>query len=177
MAIPAAALSETRKPRHRITADIVCLLLVTATTISCGGRQLSRSVNSTSPSVGVNSPTTESIPQPPPTLFASPSGAPPRVVLTNAAQSQPIAVPVGTVVEVDLTGWDRDTISAPHTYETGVLQPISSSGHPATTTQATFRAVAVGDAVVFAVLTTHCKACMPQGVDISIVVVAAAFSS
>ena len=100
-----------------------------------------------------------------------------RVVLTNAAQSQPIAVRVGTVVEVDLTGWDRDTISAPHTYETGVLQPISSSGGPATTTQATFRAVAAGDAVVFAVLTTHCKACMPQGVDISIVVVATAFSS
>jgi hypothetical protein len=98
------------------------------------------------------SPNPSSIPAAASPSTASPSPTGPRLVLTNADDGRAITVVVGTFIDVELAV-DSPTTVDPAVADRDVLEPLGFSTGSSSRSEASFRAVANGNAKLFAM--TH----------------------
>ncbi|HVS44956.1 MAG TPA: hypothetical protein VMU20_22085 [Candidatus Dormibacteraeota bacterium] len=93
----------------------------------------------------------------PPATAPSPASSPPATVRVDET-TEAVTIRVGTLLDVELHGDPSDRWSEPDTPTPALLERLSGSADATTgNAQATFRAVAAGDAVVMIQRTTSCS--------------------
>jgi cytoskeletal protein RodZ len=159
-----------------ITQRTMALLGVVLLTAACGSSQTSSAASaepssgalsgsvaaatpsrssSVAPSLVPASPTTST---PPPTAPPTTRGGSARLVLTDkdAAGDATRTVPVGTIIEVDLTVTPPDAVGAARSTNEAVVAMISARGDEFSASQSVFRAVAPGTANLGAMIFAAC---------------------
>jgi hypothetical protein len=182
MASPATRPSRISTRRRRVTANLACLLFISATTIGCGSHHLSGSAAPAFPSPDPSAsasprPTTSSSPAHQSPVFIAASGSPAQVVLTDADDDRGIDVVIGTLIIINYHSPPNPqwSTSPARSTDPSVLQLVDPGSTAWTGPLAEFRAIAVGNAVAEAgaPLPPNC-ACIPIPIGIGVTVVATA---